>query len=116
MDRLNKYFSIDQAIGKEITENEFQCLMADKRIFCTVARFNSLYEAHAAIGGDIDTYNADSHHVHCGHLVTSVSEDLEEAKRIAKQRGWGEEVEGVLYGKIPYDHKMINPCEIKNLN
>jgi hypothetical protein len=114
MNELNKYFSIDQAIGKEITENEFHVLLTAKRLWVTKCQFANHYEAHRAIGGEIEDFNADGHQVYGGMLLTESPEDFEEAARIAGERGWGETVEGVLYGVIPYESKTINPCDTSN--
>lgn len=114
MNALNKYFSIDMAIGKEITENEFLVLMAENRLWITRCEFGSKWEAHAAIGGDIDTYDEHSHNVHGGILLTERPNDWEEAISVAKLRGWGETIEGVLCGIIPSDSQMINPYDTSN--
>lgn len=87
----NKYFHVE--IGEAITEDEFQVAMSMGKFWCTKIRVEER------------TY---------GGLI--YADNLEQAERVAKQRGWGEEIEGCLCGVIPYDHELINPCAIRNFN
>lgn len=109
MTDYNKYFHLD--VGEAITENEFQVLMSSGKFWTTRTRMDR-GQAHAAMGGDIMRFEDDERTY--GGLI--YADNLEQAERIAKKRGWGEEVQGCLCGVIPNDHEIINPLDIKNLN
>lgn len=109
MSPLNKYFSIDDLIGTVVTENEFQCLMAAGKIYTTTCRMTG-DEAAKAMGKDLSEFALEERS-YGGQIV---ADSLKEAEAIAIQRGFGEEVEGVLCGVIPYDSNIINPCDTIN--
>lgn len=109
MTDYNKYFHLD--VGEAITENQFQVIMSSGKLWTTKTRMDRA-QAHAAMGGDIMRFDEEERTY--GGLI--YADSLEQAERVAKQRGWGEEVQGCLCGVIPYDHEMINPCAIRNFN
>lgn len=108
---LNVYFNVDDVIGSVITEEYFQCLMADGKIYTTRARMDRGL-AHAAMGGDIMRF-AEDERTYGGQIV---ADSLEEAEQIAKKRGWNEEVEGVLHGIIPYEEEIHTIVKDNQLN
>lgn len=87
----NKYFHVE--IGEAITEDEFQVAMSMGKFWCTKMMANDR------------TY---------GGLI--YADNLEQAEKVAKKRGWGEEIQGCLHDVIDWNHESINPCNIKNLN
>lgn len=106
MTDYNKYFTLDN-----IPEKEFLCLMADGKIWTTLARFDRS-EAWQAMGGDPVRF-ADEERVYGGHIV---ADSYEEAQEVAKKRGWREKIEGKLLGVIPCKHEMSDPYDLPNVN
>lgn len=99
----NKYFEIQERIGIDLTEEEYQCLLAEGRIFCTSTRLNRA-EAVAIMGGDPMRF-AEDEREYGGSIVVSSYDNWDEAKKIAEERGWGESVDGLLIDNIPYEER-----------
>lgn len=109
---LNEYFSLDDHIGTVISEAEFQCLMAEKRIFTTSCRMDRA-QAHKAMGGDIMRF-PDDERSYTGLIITTNPEDFAEAETIAGLRGFNEKIDMVLDGIIDVGHELINPYNTSN--
>jgi hypothetical protein len=96
--KYNAYFAVDRLIGEVISEAEFLCLMAERRIFSTYALFGRM-QASKAFGGDPLQY-PDELMAYRGLVFTTKFRDFGEARFFANYRagalGWVEFVEGVL--------------------
>lgn len=107
----NKFFSIEDHIGTEVTESEFQCLMADGKLWATSCRMNGI-EASKAINKPLSDFALDEREY--GGII--VADSVELADKIALARGYGEKVLGSLCGVIPYEHQFINPSAFITLS
>ena len=105
----NKLFSLDDHIGKDISEKEFQCLLADGKIWITTCRMYG-FQAAKAMNKPESDFEFDER-AYGGQIF---ADDFEQAVLIANERGFGEIVEGVLCGIISYDSPMINPCNLSD--
>jgi hypothetical protein len=106
--KYNQVFSLDNYIGSLITEEEFQVLMAAGKIYTTKAWMNRS-DAFEAIGGDILDYQDEPR----PYLGLIIADSLQEAEEVAKRRGWGESVDGVLNEIIGWDENPT-PSRLTN--
>lgn len=107
----NKFFSIEDQIGVEITEAQFHCLMADGKIWVTSCRMNG-FEASKAMNKPLTHFAIDERE-YGGSIV---ADTFVLADKIALARGFGEKVVGTLCGLIPYDHEFISASAIVSVN
>lgn len=103
----NEYFSIEGHIGKVITHEKFQCLMADGKLWMTTCRMNGI-EASKAMDKPLNEFALDERTY--GGLIVADTEL--EATDIAEKRGFGETVDGQLVGIILANNTIINPASL----
>jgi hypothetical protein len=96
-DTLNELLSCDMHIGKLISELEFQCLIASRKVFVTSCYLDG-DTAQKATMLPRDWF-ADEIRRYGGMIV---ADNFEQAEAIAAKRGWGEIIEGSLCDIIPY--------------
>ncbi len=92
---------------KDMTSEEFWTLVKQRRLWTTRALMNQL-TARIAMGPAPTGYHypAGSQYYQ-GYIVTSTSLDLEEAKKLARLRGFQEEVVWLVEDSLPLgDHPM----------
>lgn len=94
---LNEILSCDMHIGTLISEQEFHCLIANKKVFITTCYLDG-DTAQKATMLPRDWF-ADEVRRYGGMIV---ADNLEQAQQIAAERGWGEIIDGHLCDIIPY--------------
>lgn len=97
-EEYNRHFSLEHHIGVAISEEQFQSLMAEGRLFVSSAYFTRS-DAVKAMGGDPKIYPHDVQE----YLGLIVADSMQEAKQTARERGWNETVDFVLTGIFDED-------------
>lgn len=102
----NKRFNALDCFDK----NKQNILLTEGIVFCTRAKFNE-FEAAKAMGEAPEGYPyTTSETSYCGTLITNKPNDWDEARKIAKERGFNEIVDGILQDVIPWDEtESANP-------
>lgn len=88
------------------TEAEYQVLLAEKRIFSTLAWFNGTDAKNVVGGSDPAEYYAPDIRPYGGNIITTRSGDWQEALWQAKLRGFGEKIVGILEDIVAWQTEL----------
>jgi hypothetical protein len=103
---VNKHF---RAFDEVKDENFKKVLLVDERVFTTRAVFDAKKATEVMGEAPADCpYNEFEPRPYCGTIIVSKSGDWNEARDIAEQRGWGEEVDGILVEEFDSGDELLS--------